>query len=204
MTTPSPDVTGAPYVPAPVAADDPPLDPNDLWVFGYGSLMWRPGFAFVETQAARLIGFRRDMCLMSYHYRGTHDVPGLVCGLTAGDGCVGRAYRIGAVNADAALEDLDRRELITDIYLPRHLPVALVSGRAVVARVYVADTAHGQFVGGWSDVEKVGHIVQGTGSEGRSLAYLRNLVEHLRQLGIADAHMEALLAAAEQADAAAR
>ena len=119
----------------------------------------------------------------------------------AGDGCTGCAYRIAAVNADAALEYLDRRELITDIYLPRHRPVTPASGRTVVARVYIADTAHGQFVGGWSDVEKVRHIVQGTGSEGRSLAYLRNLVEHLRELDIVDAHMEDLLAAAERADA---
>lgn len=196
----SPDVTGAPYVPAPAAAHDPPLDPNYLWVFGYGSLMWRPGFAFVETQPARLDGFRRDMCLLSYHYRGTHDVPGLVCGLMAGDGCTGRAYRIATVNADAALAYLDRRELITDIYLPRHRPVSLASGHVAIARVYVADTAHGQFVGGWSDAEKVGHIVQGTGSEGRSLAYLRNLVEHLRELDIVDAHMEALLDSAERAE----
>lgn len=202
MTTASPDVTGAPYVPAPVAPLDPPLDPNDLWVFGYGSLMWRPGFAFVETQPARLDGFRRDMCLLSYHYRGTHDVPGLVCGLMAGEACVGRAYRVAAVNVDAALEYLDRRELITDIYLPRHRPVALVSGRTAIARVYIADTAHGQFVGGWSDAEKVRHIVQGDGSEGRSLAYLRNLIEHLKDLGIADVHMEGLLESAAQADAA--
>jgi cation transport protein ChaC len=198
--TPSPDVTGAPYQPAPTPPGDPTLDPDDLWVFGYGSLVWRPGFTFVETQPAQLGGFRRDMCLLSYHYRGTHDVPGLVCGLMIGAGCSGRAYRIARVNADAALEYLDRRELITDIYIPRHLPIALASGRSALARVYVADTAHGQFVGDWSDAEKVRHIVQGHGSEGRSLDYLRTLVQHLEELGIADAHMEALLTAAVAAD----
>ena len=192
-------------MPAPAGAGDPPLDPNDLWVFGYGSLMWRPGFAFVETQAARLGGYRRDMCLLSYHYRGTAAVPGLVCGLMAGEGdCLGRAYRIAADNADAALDYLDRRELITDIYLPRHLPIALASGREAIARIYIADTAHGQFVGNWSDAEKVGHIVQGTGSEGRSLTYLHNLIDHLRDLGIADARLEALLASATEADAKTR
>ena len=192
----------APYRPAPVAPGDPPLDPESLWVFGYGSLMWRPGFAFVETQPARLDGFSRDMCLMSYHYRGTQDAPGLVCGLMAGGACDGRAYRIAAVNADSALAYLDARELITDIYLPRHLPVRLASGRETIARVYVADTAHGQFVGGWSDEKKVAHIVQGKGTEGRCLEYMRNLVAHLDELGITDTRMTLLLRAALQAESA--
>src|SRR4051812_28151079 len=189
--SPSPEVSGQPYVPAATPVGDPPLDPGDLWVFGYGSLMWRPGFTFVETSPARLAGYRRDMCLLSFHYRGTHEVPGLVCGLMAAeegdDGCSGRAYRIAAVDADHALEYLDDRELITDIYIPRHRPVVLASGRTAIARVYVADTAHQQYVGGWSDAEKVRHILQGKGSEGRSLEYLRNLVQHLHELGIADA-----------------
>ncbi|TAK99548.1 MAG: gamma-glutamylcyclotransferase [Rhodospirillaceae bacterium] len=192
----------APYCPAPAAPGDPGLDPENLWVFGYGSLMWRPGFAFVETQPARLDGFNRDMCLLSIHYRGTHDAPGLVCGLMAGGACDGRAYRIAAVNADSALAYLDARELITDIYLPRHLPIRLASGRDVIARVYVADTAHGQFVGGWSDGKKVAHIVQGRGTEGRCLEYLRNLVQHLDELGITDARMSALLRAALRAESA--
>jgi cation transport protein ChaC len=192
----------APYTPAPVPAGDPPLDVHNLWVFGYGSLMWRPGFAFVETQPARLAGYSRDMCLMSYHYRGTHERPGLVCGLMQGGACEGRAYRIAAVNADSALAYLDARELITDIYIPRHLPVQLASGQPVTARVYVADTAHGQFVGDWSDVKKAAHIVQGQGTEGRCLVYLQNLVQHLGELGIADARMTTLLDAALKEEAA--
>ncbi len=190
----------APYTPAPVPAGDPPLDVHELWVFGYGSLMWRPGFLFVETSPARLAGYSRDMCLMSYHYRGTHERPGLVCGLMQGGGCEGRAYRIAAVNADSALAYLDARELITDIYIPRHLPIQLVSGRQVIARVYVADTAHGQFVGAWSDEKKVAHIVQGLGTEGRCLVYLQNLVQHLEELGIADSRMTTLLKAALQVE----
>jgi len=191
----------APYTPAPVPAGDPPLDVNALWVFGYGSLMWRPGFAFVETQPARLAGYSRDMCLMSYHYRGTQERPGLVCGLMQGGGCEGRAYRIAAVNADSALAYLDARELITDIYIPRHLPIHLASGQQVIARVYIADTAHGQFVGGWADEKKVAHIVQGQGTEGRCLVYLQNLVQHLEELGIADARMITLLDAALREEA---
>jgi cation transport protein ChaC len=185
----------------PALAGDPSLDLADLWVFGYGSLMWRPGFPFVETQPALLEGYSRDMCLLSLHYRGTFDAPGLVCGLMRGGACHGRAYRIAAVAADRALEYLDGRELITDIYIPRHLPIRLAAGRDPIARVYVADTAHGQFVGGASDAEKVALIVQGKGSEGRSLEYLHNLVRHLADLGIDDAHMRGLLDQAEAVEA---
>jgi cation transport protein ChaC len=192
----------AAYRPAPPLPDDPALDADNLWVFGYGSLMWRPGFAFVETQPARLDGFHRDMCLLSIHYRGTSESPGLVCGLMTGGACDGRAYRIAAVNAESALAYLDARELITDIYIPRHLPVRLASGQSVIARVYVADIAHGQFVGGWSDAEKARHIATAQGSEGRCLEYMRNLVEHLTGLGIQDPCMETLLSAALQRDAA--
>src|SRR5581483_11212858 len=162
--------------------------------------MWRPGFAFVETQPARLMGYIRDMCLMSYHYRGTMEAPGLVCGLMAAlDAvCEGRAYRIAAVNAESALAYLDDRELITDIYIPRHLPIRLAAGYEVIARVYVADTAHGQFVGGWSDDKKAVHIAAAAGSEGRCLEYMRNLVQHLTELGIHDPCMETLLSAALQ------
>lgn len=204
-TDPFPPRAGAdaPYMPAPVPAGDPALDLDHLWVFGYGSLMWRPGFAFVETQPARLVGYSRDMCLMSYHYRGTIEQPGLVCGLMATPeaACEGRAFRIAAVNAEAALAYLDARELITDIYIPRHLPIRLAAGHEVIARIYVADTTHGQFVGDWSDGKKVAHIVQGKGTEGRCLEYMRNLVQHIKELGIPDARMAALFDAALQAEA---
>ena len=180
---------------------DPPLDRQNLWVFAYGSLMWRPGFAFAETHQAVLDGFSRDMCLLSIHYRGTPEVPGLVCGLMEGAACEGRVYRIAPAHADTALAYIDARELITDIYIPRHLPVRLASGRRVVARVYVADPMHGQFVGGWDDRAKVAHIVQGKGSEGRCLDYTRSLVGHLDELGIHAGRMAQLLHAALQAEA---
>ena len=182
---------------------DPLIAPDDFWVFGYASLMWRPGCAFVEAQAAMLPGYRRDMCFLSIHYRGTPETPGLVCGLMPdekGALCKGRAYRIAPENIETAVAYLDARELITDIYIPRHLEIALEGGRRALARIYVADTAHAQFVGAWSDEEKSAAIVNGTGSEGRSLDYLVNVVAHLRELGIDDAHMSDLLRKAEGLD----
>jgi cation transport protein ChaC len=174
-----------------------------FWVFGYGSLMWRPGFSFVEMQAARVAGFVRDMCFLSIHYRGTAEIPGLVCGLMEGPGvCHGRAFRIADAAAAEVIAYLDERELITDIYHPRTLKVTLADGAVVNARAYVADTTHAQFVGGWSDADKAAAIVAGCGSQGRSLDYLANLVAHLDELGIGDGHMHRLLELARLKDAA--
>jgi len=181
-----------------LAQNAPPRD--DFWVFGYGSLMWRPGFEFVTMKPAYLPGYRRDMCIMSIHYRGTLAVPGLVCGLTPGDGCQGRAYRIHPDHVDAVVRYLDERELITKVYLPLHHDIELAGGKTVKARVYVADTAHEQYVGDWNAAQKTKCIVAGTGSEGRSLDYLANIVAHLQEIGINDLHMTDLLAEAAKLD----
>jgi len=190
-----------------ITPGDPAIDRDNFWVFGYASLMWRPGFAYAEAQSALLPGHRRDMCFLSIHYRGTPDAPGLVCGLMpdlSGVGCKGRAYRIPPHEIDGVTHYLDDRELITDIYLPRHLDIDLDDGRRVLARVYVADAAHDQFVGRWSDEDKAAAIVQGVGSEGRSFDYLASVVSHLRDLGIDDIRLTDLLRKAEALDAARR
>jgi len=182
-----------------VTPGDPEIDRDDFWVFAYASLMWRPGFSYVEARPAVLSGYVRDMCFLSIHYRGTPQVPGLVCGLMpeSGGQCKGRAYRINPSDIGTVTEYLDGRELITNIYLPRHLDIELENGRGVTARVYIADTAHAQFVGPWSDDRKVDAILRGAGSEGRSLDYLSSLVAHLRDIGIEDARLQGLLRAAE-------
>ena len=187
-----------------IETDRPDEDRDGLWVFGYGSLMWRPGFSFLEMQAARVSGFVRDMCFLSIHYRGTPETPGLVCGLMEDKSgvCKGRAFRVAPGDAAAVIAYLDGRELITDIYRPQMLAVTLEDGRSVLARGYVADTGHRQFVGGWSDAEKAAAIAAGRGSEGRSLDYLANLVAHLDALGIGDSHLHRLLDQAKAMGAA--
>jgi cation transport protein ChaC len=186
------------FTPPPAA--DPAIPPSDFWIFGYGSLMWRPGFDFVETQGATLEGFHRDLCLTSIHYRGTREAPGLVCGLCPGGACKGRAFRVAADTVVAVVDYLDERELISYIYIPRHLPIALEDGRAALARVYVADDTHAQFAGHWPDDKKALHVAQGVGSQGRSLDYLANIVAHMEELGIIDANLENLLARARALD----
>jgi cation transport protein ChaC len=184
----------------PLPAHSAAADRENFWVFGYGSLMWRPGFEFVERQAARLMGFRRDMCLLSIHYRGTAARPGLVCGLMAAadDVCHGRAYRIASSAVPDVVAYLDARELITNIYHPQFLSVTLGDERRVTALAYVADLHHAQFVGHWPDAEKAAAIAAGVGSEGGSLDYLEQIVSHLDELGITDDHMHRLLLAARE------
>jgi cation transport protein ChaC len=178
----------------PVPATDPAIDPNNFWVFGYGSLMWRPGFQFVERVPAKLNGFQRDMCLISIHYRGTKEKPGMVCGLSPGGECDGIAFRVAPSDVEQVIGYLDDRELISYIYIPRHLEIELQNGRRVIARAYVADSQHQQFAGNWPLDKKIAHVKQGIGSEGTSVEYLANIVSHLHELKISDENLESLLA----------
>ncbi len=176
-----------------VPATDPAIDPDNFWVFGYGSLMWRPGFNFVERVPARLNGFQRDMCLISIHYRGTKEKPGMVCGLSPGGVCDGLAFKVAPADVEQVISYLDDRELISYIYIPRHLPLQLQDGSTVIARAYVADSEHEQFAGTWPEDKKIAHVKQGIGSEGSSIEYLANIISHLHDLKIRDENLEALL-----------
>src|SRR5690606_4508114 len=120
---------------------------GDFWVFGYGSLIWRPGFEHVEARRARLNGYRRSLCIYSFVHRGTPERPGLVLGLDRGGSCVGLAFRVRGEQRDAVIEYLRARELVTNVYLERTVAVRLEGGETVPAVTYVADRAHGQYAG---------------------------------------------------------
>src|SRR3954470_2781610 len=115
---------------------------GDFWVFGYGSLIWRPGFAHVETSRAQLHGFRRSLCVYSFVHRGTRERPGLVLGLDRGGSCIGLAFRVPHDLRDEVLGYLRERELVTNVYLERTLKVRLDSGATVDAVAYVVDRRH--------------------------------------------------------------
>ncbi|MBZ9662302.1 gamma-glutamylcyclotransferase [Mesorhizobium sp. ESP-6-4] len=162
----------------------------DFWVFGYGSLIWRPGFAHVETRRARLYGYRRSLCVYSFVHRGTRARPGLVLGLDRGGSCVGLAYRVPGNLRDEVLSYLRERELVTSVYLERILDVRLDGSGAVEAVAYTVDRQHEQYAGAL-DADHAARIVRGAvGQSGRNEDYVLSTLEHLEALGIRDHWLE--------------
>ncbi|WP_304165295.1 gamma-glutamylcyclotransferase [Phenylobacterium aquaticum] len=169
----------------------------ERWVFGYGSLMWRPGFEFVERRPATLYGRRRAFCIYSVHHRGTYERPGLVLGLAPGGATRGAAYRIAEAAWPEVYAYLREREQPTETYVEASRPVRLAGGRDVETLVFLSDTAHPQWAGALS-LERQAELISGaTGLSGPNIDYLRDLVAHLAAEGVRDAGMESLLARVE-------
>jgi cation transport protein ChaC len=167
------------------------------WVFGYGSLMWRPGFAFVERQAATLHGRRRAFCIYSVHHRGTYQRPGLVLGLAPGGATRGMAYRVAPSDWEATYAYLREREQPTETYFESTRFVRLADGRRPEALVFLSDPHHDQWAGDLS-LERQAQLIAGAaGLSGPNVDYLRDLVSHLRHDGVRDSAMERLLAMVE-------
>lgn len=162
-----------------------------LWVFGYGSLMWNPGFAHSERQVAVLAGYHRSFCMWSIHYRGTVENPGLVLALDAADGasCHGVAFAVTQEREAETLAYLRERELISQAYREMALDVTLLDGRQVKAVCYVVNRDHAQYCHGLGAEEQASIIAGSAGSAGRNDAYLFNTVAHLAELGIIDDHL---------------
>lgn len=167
-----------------------------LWVFGYGSLIWHPGFPVAERRVARLSGWHRSFCMRSIHHRGTEDHPGLVLALDRSEGavCDGVAFRVQAGAEDETLASLRERELVSSAYLEVTLPVDLSGGARVEALAYVIDPDHVQYCGGLPLEEQAQIILSATGGRGPNRDYLWSTVEHLDELGIADPDLSWLAA----------
>ena len=176
------------------APDDatPGAAARDIWVFGYGSLMWRPGFRYCAAEPALLRGYHRAFCVYSVRYRGTPEAPGLVLGLDRGGSCRGRAFRVAAADAAEALAYLEERELDTGSYHRRVVPVE-ISGRRVGAYAHLVNRAHPQYTGKLSLEETAALIERSRGETGENRDYLENTVAHLDALGIPDGPLHALL-----------
>lgn len=171
---------------------------QDLWVFGYGSLMWRPGFDHVERRPARLHGYHRDFCVYSHVHRGTPTRPGLVFGLDAGGSCRGVAFRVEAAKAAAVRDYLRTREQVTLVYIERQASVTLVdSQQRVEALCFVVDRGHQQYAGKLDFDRQVEMIVHGAGQSGQNPEYLSSTVKHLNEAGIADKELNRLWQAVE-------
>ncbi len=171
------------------------------WVFGYGSLMWRPGFAFVDRTGAVLHGRRRAFCIYSVHHRGTHADPGLVLGLAPGGSTRGVAYRVAEADWPATYAYLLEREQPTETYIESAVNIRLADGRQVRSLVFLSDMAHPQWAGRLDAEAQAKLIAHSSGLSGRNIDYLRELVEHLRQDGVRDSAMERLLARVQALEA---
>ncbi len=167
---------------------------EDLWVFGYGSLMWRPGFPHLEVRLARLFGYHRRFCIFSHHHRGTPEVPGLIFGLDRGGSCRGLAYRIPSGEAEAAMEYLYDREMVTGVYIPRRVSLMTDEGE-VRAVTFIVDHGHFQYAGHLPLGQMVEVVCQGHGAGGSCVEYLTNTLRHLDALGIHDRGLQVLLSA---------
>lgn len=169
------------------------MAPQSCWIFAYGSLMWDPGFPFVERAHALLHGYHRAMCIYSHVWRGTPERPGLVLGLDRGGACRGIAFRVEPEARAEVIAYLDARERVTDVYLRREQPVRLAGGAGpVTALAYVADRAHRQYAGKLAPEEAARLIAQGVGRAGANVDYLASTVRHLEEMGIADGPLHRL------------
>ncbi len=171
---------------------------EDLWVFGYGSLMWRPGFDYVESALAWVHGYHRSLCIFSHVHRGTPERPGLVLGLDRGGSCQGVAFRVAARNRVQTLSYLRERELVTSVYLEKTLGVRFVDGGCANALAYVVDRSHCQYAGRLPVDEMTRLVAEGVGVNGDNPAYVRNTYEHLLRLDIHDAELAEIVRRLDQ------
>lgn len=159
-----------------------------LWVFGYGSLLWNPGFTPVETQIARLDGYHRSFCMWSIHHRGSEEDPGLVLALDKAEGaaCHGVALRVAEDETDTVLAALRERELISSAYYEEFVPLEGTDGRHLNALAYIVNQDHRQYCGGLELERQAQVIARAGGGMGPNSEYLFNTVGHLSQLDIFD------------------
>ncbi|MEX6506923.1 gamma-glutamylcyclotransferase [Jiella sp. M17.18] len=167
---------------------------SDLWVFGYGSLIWRPGFDPAERCKARLAGYHRALCVHSHVHRGTAERPGLVFGLDRGGSCVGMAFRVEDAKAEAVVAYLRARELVTNVYRELTLPVRLSDGRPVRALTYVVDRGHSQYAGRLGTAEAARIVGRAHGQSGPNLDYVVSALEHIHEMGLRDRWLEEVVA----------
>lgn len=171
---------------------------QDLWVFGYGSLMWDPAFEFVDVRRAYVPNYARRFILKDiYGARGSHDTPGCMAALDHGEGCHGLAFRIAKGAIEQETEILWRRECVAPAYTPTFVKAEL-SDSSIEVLAFLADHAAEQIEPDLPRDTQVRYLATGEGFLGTSAAYLRNVVSHFRSLGILDEEAETLLADVER------
>jgi glutathione-specific gamma-glutamylcyclotransferase len=173
-----------------------PHQAGDLWVFGYGSLMWRPGFEVIERVHARLIGLHRALCVFSFVHRGTPERPGLVLGLDRGGMCRGVAFRVAAAARAKTVAYLRAREQVTTVYLEttRRIILENEARQQVTALCYAVDRGHVQYAGRLTVAEQLRYVRQGHGRSGANREYVIETVRALEALGYRETELHLLAA----------
>lgn len=161
---------------------------DPLWIFGYGSLLWNPGFPVAERRQAVLHDHRRSFCMWSIHHRGTPEAPGLVLALDAAEGerCSGLGLRAESGHEADTLAYLRERELVSSAYLEVERDIAFDDGRVVRAVTFVVDRAHAQYCGDLTVEEQARVIAGARGGRGHNAEYLFNTADHLTEIGLHD------------------
>ncbi len=165
---------------------------KDVWVFGYGSLMWNPDFKLAEKRTGIVIGYHRSLCLKSMVYRGTPDYHGLVFGLDKGDRCQGMVYRITEENIHSEMEKIWEREMFAGTYIPTWVNVTTKQG-AISAVTFVINHEHEHYIPELELEEIAERVVMAEGTCGTCHDYVQNTVKSLHLLGLRDPALEQLL-----------
>lgn len=165
---------------------------GDFWVFGYGSLMWKPGFSFTEEHRAKIHGLHRSLCIYSWKHRGTEKSPGLVFGLDQGGSCQGVAFKVSDENREEVHAYLRERELITHVYKETWHDIELADGRGVNSLVYVVDQDHPQYAGVLSHDEQLRLVSGASGMSGNNKDYVVATVQQLQAHNVRDEALERL------------
>lgn len=159
---------------------------SDFWVFGYGSLMWNPGFTHETAEQAVLHGAHRSLCVYSWFHRGTQERPGLVFGLDHGGACRGMAFKVSASERHETIAYLRKREQNTMVYRETWRKVRLISGENVTALTFVVDRSHPQYAGSLPLAEQLNIVSGAVGQSGKNPEYVLNTASHMRDAGIQD------------------
>jgi glutathione-specific gamma-glutamylcyclotransferase len=169
-----------------------PSPGGDLWVFAYGSLVWRPVFEVAERRAATIGGFRRRFCLSTPLARGTPERPGLMLGLDYGGACRGLALRVGGADPVAELELLWHREMVGDAYVPRWVTAKLEDGARVDAIAFAINRRHPLYAGRLGEAETAARLAAACGELGSCAEYLEATIRGLAACGVADPYLDGL------------
>src|ERR1700742_1525892 len=167
---------------------------GDLWVFGYGSLIWRPGFEYIERIPARLVGEHRALCVYSFDHRGTPEKPGLVLGLDRGGACRGIAFRVDAKLRAETIAYRREREQTTNVYreVVRSVWLDNEPRQRISAMTYVVDRGHVQYAGRLPLPEQLRIVQQGHGRSGHNRDYVLSTVKAIEAEGFRDGPLHQL------------